>query len=289
MLAMTHPFSFGSSRSVLACHITRRALLRTCGCVALIGPVLTACRQAPARSAPTPPATVSAAFQDHTLSLVYRESVFSAFALDSHRQAARDVVEAIEADRRRICADLQSACEFEVVVRLYPDQASFDRSVPHMKGYYACSGDGVIHMVSPVNPSPQRDIAYEDRVRIAVHEYVHLVNNTINLNMPLWLNEGVSVYVGPHEVYEWVCLNRFPLDRVPAFRDLVTAYGEVPAADLFAYAAVDYLVAEYGLDSLNALLRSPETFESILGVSRTEFERGWRAYMSQHYRSSDHA
>jgi hypothetical protein len=71
------------------------------------------------------------------------------------------------------------------------------------------------------------------------------------------------------------------LDYAPRVgRDLDYDY-DVPAADLFAFSAVDFIATGHGLKALNRLIRSPGALEDILGLSRAEFEQQWRQFMVQ--------
>jgi hypothetical protein len=97
------------------------------------------------------------------------------------------------------------------------------------------------------------------------------------------MNEGVTIYIGPHRIYEYVCQHRFPFELIPTFQDMEQSDSSVQAADLFTYALVDFIVNEYGLEALNHLIRSPDSLEDILGVNRSEFEKQWQQYMNQHY------
>jgi hypothetical protein len=99
------------------------------------------------------------------------------------------------------------------------------------------------------------------------------------------LNEGVAIYIGPHAMYAYVCQNRFPFAQLPTFGEMEQSYAAVPAGDLFAYALVDFIANEYGQKTLNSLMRAPDSFDEILGVTRREFEQHWRQYMNQHYAS----
>ena len=60
-------------------------------------------------------------------------------------------------------------------------------------------------------------------------------------------------------------------------------YGEVPAADLFSFALVEFIAADYGTERLLALLHQPDSLESELGASRAAIEQSWRAYMQDNY------
>jgi hypothetical protein len=217
--------------------------------------------------------------------LIQQVGIFSAYGLESDRQAAEDVARALPAHQSRISRVLEHDYQHLVTVELFPDQDSFDRygMNPQMQGYYAYSGGQRIQMVSPRNPIPQMDIGYEDRVLIAVHEFAHLVNNAINSDLPLWLDEGVAIYAGPHDLYAYVCQHNFPFAHLPTLTEMEASYSSVPAADLFAYALVDFIATEYGQAKLNRLLRAPDSFEELLGLTRWEFQQHWRQYMNQHY------
>lgn len=206
-------------------------------------------------------------------------------ATEADRQAALDVAAAIEAQALAICATLKTPCAFRVELELYPDQTEFDRHImnPDMRGYFALSGPPHrIQMVSPAKPG-EVAIAYDDAVKIAVHEFTHLALDEIAPELPAWLDEGTAVYVGPHELYATVCDSAFPFELVPPFARLRDDYGEVTAPDLFAYAAVDFIVTSYGMDKLNDLLRRPNEFENILGVTTSSFEVEWYDFMRREY------
>lgn len=195
---------------------------------------------------------------------------------------------AIQSSSEGICESLQTRCQFPVAIELYPDQASFDEHVmnPEMRGYFAISGfRHTIQMVSPANPG-QHKISYKDGVSIALHEFVHLALDEINPDMPTWLDEGVAIYIGPHDTYTTVCQTAFPFEIVPFFRELEDGYNNVQAPDLFAFTVVDYIAAEYGTEKLNLLLRKPEDMDEVLGVSTETFEINWRRFIESQYHNN---
>jgi len=210
---------------------------------------------------------------------------FSVFACAGDEQALKDVAVALKEHAAQVCKDLETKYAALVRVEIFADQESLDRLGMNrqMRGYYAYSGNRRIQMVSPRNPIPNVPIPYPDRVGIAVHEFVHLVNNTINADMPVWLNEGVAAFVGPHRPYSYVCLHGFPIKNVPSLLDVERSYYKVTGADLFSYSLVDYIVSEHGMPALNRLLRSPSSMEAILGIKHDEIERRWRTFIERHY------
>jgi hypothetical protein len=216
-------------------------------------------------------------------SISQQSGSFTVLADQADRDTAADVADALAANSAQICRRLAVDCQFAVRVELFPDQESFDQHGmnPEMQGYYAYSGDNRIQMVSPRQPIPGVDIPYDDRVQIAVHEFVHLVLDRINPGLPSWLDEGAAIQVGPHAVYDYTCRNQFPFDKIPSLHDLEDNYASVPAADLFAYSFVNFLVGEYGIDTLNTLVRSPDRLETITQASIRELESHWHEYMDQ--------
>lgn len=214
-----------------------------------------------------------------------RSGRFTLYAVAGDEQALADVADALQTHGPQVCRDLQCDYRRPVTVELFTDQTHLDRDERSRwsRGHYAFSNDSSILMVSPRNPLPGLPLGYETRVLIAVHEFAHLMNNAVNPRMPLWLNEGAAVFVGPHAPYAHVCRSGFPFDRVPSLRALQESYDAVPAADLFAYAFVEFVTREHGTDVLNQLLRSPDSLERLLGATREEIERRWRNYMEKHY------
>lgn len=220
-----------------------------------------------------------------SFTFVQHTGIFTVYGVEGDQRAVQDVAEALQEQALQINSALDYEYRDPIIVEIFPDQDSLDHYGMNleMQGYYAYSGDQRIQMVSPRNPTAQLEVDYSQRVTIAVHEYVHLVNNAINPNMPPWLNEGVAVYMGPHELYTNVCQNVFPFEQIPSFRELEQSYDFVPAADLFAYTVVDFIAYEYGQEKLNLLIRNPDRLEDILGISKSEFEQHWQEYMNRHY------
>jgi hypothetical protein len=196
--------------------------------------------------------------------------------------AGQDVMEAIESQREVICQALEMECTFPVEVELFASQADFDAHAmnPDYRGYYAISGQGKIQMVTPRIAPAGRDVPYEERVKIAVHEFVHLTLDQIDPNLPDWIDEGTAVYLGPHGLYDQALQQGITAKMLPGLPDLVESYDSVPAADLFAYTLVCFIVERDGLDRLNALLRSAAEREQYIEQLQ---EAEWQRFLEQAY------
>jgi len=220
-----------------------------------------------------------------SFTVVQQTGIFIVYGGKGDQQAVQDIAEALQEQAPLINRAMEYDYRDPITVEIFSDQDSLDHygMNPDLQGYYAYSGDHRIQMVSPRQPAAHLEVDYSQRVLIAVHEYVHLVNNAINPDMPSWLNEGVAVYMGPHDLYTYVCQNIFPFEQIPSFRELEQSYDFVPAADLFSYAVVDFIAHEYGPKKLNQLIRNPDRLEDILETTRSEFELHWQEYMNLHY------
>jgi RNA polymerase sigma-70 factor (ECF subfamily) len=246
--------------------------------IGLIGTILSGC----ANQSPTPQPSEALAEE---LVLVTDMDWLKVWATEDDRQTALDVADAIDGNAERICIELQTPCEFSVIVEIYPDQERFDQYVmnPEMQGFFAISGTpNRIQMVSPANSAPHK-ISYQDGVLVAVHEFVHLALDEINPALPTWLDEGTAVYVGPHELYTMACRYVFPFEMIPSFGQLENAYHSVQAPDLYAFTVADFIVHEYGMEKLNRLLRTPADMKRVLGVSSAGFEEQWHDFMVRNY------
>lgn len=222
------------------------------------------------------------------LSLMAEADSLSVWATEADIKVAQAVVSILQENAEQVCGLLQTACQFPVTVEVYPDQASFNKHVmnPDLRGFFAVSGNGIIQMVSPANPSPHK-ISNEDALLVTVHEFVHATLDEINPDLPTWLDEGTAVFIGPHAPYTMVCQSAFPFEIIPSFQELKDSYHHVQAPDLFAYTAVDFVVHEYGMEELNMILRSPDELEEVLGISETAFEGAWHAFIRSQYHSRE--
>ena len=217
------------------------------------------------------------------------KGLFTVSAAVSDSIAVRDVLNELSNGSQSICSRLDHHFNSPVLVTLYPTQATLDRDGmnPAMYGFRAYSGSNRIEMVTPSQSDslPGYLVPYHLRIRVALHEFTHLVLNDINSNLPLWVNEGVACFVGPHELYDYVCHHKFPFEMVPSISALQNSYHSVKAADLFSYAVVDFIRAESGESGLRTLVREPEKAFALVNVTGAQnFDLKWHVFLTSNYR-----
>lgn len=180
--------------------------------------------------------------------------------------------------------DLQFTGPTHYTVEIFPDQKAYDAGLTDegVTGSPACSGDGKISLVSPRSPIRVPGISYDQRLMMAVHEYAHLLVNEINPDVPIWLAEGIACYEGAGGTYiekGGTVAKALPAIAFSAIQD---SYYGTPAADVYSFLAVKYIIDTYGLDKLNRLLRNTGDIEGILGVNTLDFEKQWIGFVQSY-------
>lgn len=196
-----------------------------------------------------------------------------------------DIDKVLETNCSQICRNLQYEYKGKITVEVYPDQKSYDESLSDksVTGSPACSGNRKIKLVSPASPIKIFGIPYEERLLMAVHEYVHLMIDEINSETPIWLDEGLACYEGSRVGYAEISRLVFPKIPEIDFSKLENAYYDIPAPDIYSYSAVSYIIEHFGYEKLNELIRDPSDLERILSMSRDEFSREWNTFIRGNY------
>jgi tetratricopeptide (TPR) repeat protein len=169
--------------------------------------------------------------------------------------------------RETLCRKYGVELTQRTTVDIFPDQKDFavrTFGMPGNPGYLGVCFGSVITANSPASQAPN-PANWED---VLWHEFCHVVTLTLTKNrMPRWLSEGISVYEERQANPAWgESMNL-------AYREMIltnalTPLGELSGAFLtaknsrallFAYyessLVVEFVVQQYGLDTLKAILR----------------------------------
>lgn len=203
-------------------------------------------------------------------------------------QIIHDIDEALEASCPQILLNLECKYDEKIMVELYHDQNSYDESLSDksVTGSPACSGNKTIKLVSPKYPIKISGISYEERINMAIHEYVHLLVDEINDIAPVWLDEGIACYEGSRDLYNEFSQFAFPQLSEINLTELEGTYYKIQAADVYSYSAVRFIIEVYGYEKFNRLLREPSDMEEILMMDKDEFTSEWNSYIQDNYRDS---
>jgi hypothetical protein len=76
---------------------------------------------------------------------------------------------------------------------------------------------------------------------------------------PTYLDEGLACYYGSLDFYQAVIKEHFrEIKSFPSKEQLQSHYDEIPAADIFSFLVVDYLINSYKKESISSIIRHPD-------------------------------
>ncbi|MBN1845941.1 MAG: tetratricopeptide repeat protein [Sedimentisphaerales bacterium] len=193
------------------------------------------------------------------------------------------VLELLAEAKTVLCEKYHLSLDRPVMVELFPQQQDFavrTFGLPGGDGFLGVCFGSVITMNSP---RPERPANWQ---AVLWHEFGHVVSLHLTQNrMPRWLSEGISVYEESQRNPTW------GQRMIPEYRRMIlagqlTPIGELSGAFLnpptplhlqFAYyessLVVEYLVGEYGLEALRAVLADLAEGEPVNAVLARHTDR----------------
>ncbi|MEW8955492.1 hypothetical protein [Clostridium sp.] len=147
---------------------------------------------------------------------------------------------------------------------------------------------GKIVIASPLNPPPGSN--FDNVLNTAVHEFVHIIVNKINDYTPRWLNEGIACYEAKDNDENWIretVKDGLVNNMIPTFKDLDT--GEDFETFFkgngyqYSYTIVEFIIEEFGYEKLYNLIKSPNKFVEIFGVTEVQLQNNWIEYIKKNY------
>jgi hypothetical protein len=147
---------------------------------------------------------------------------------------------------------------------------------------------GKIIIASPLNPPPGSK--FDNVLNTAVHEFVHIIVNKINDDIPRWLNEGIASYEAKDNDENWIkktLKNGLLSNMLPSFKDLDTGedFETFFKRDgyQYSYTIVESIINLFGYDKLHNLIKSPNSFVEVFGLTKDELQDKWIDYIKMNY------
>jgi hypothetical protein len=165
----------------------------------------------------------------------------------------------------KISCDLELEINKNTIIEIYPNQAVYDNFIinPSLRGSPAISGNGIIQLVSPNAKIKIDSISYPHRLLFIIHEYVHLMVDQLESPPPTYLDEGLACYYGSYDFYHFIIKEHFgEIKLIPSIEQLQNQYYEIPAADIFSFLVVDYLINSYKKEPISSIIRQPDSIIS---------------------------
>jgi hypothetical protein len=211
---------------------------------------------------------------------------YTFYCADKDTSTLEDLRKALDSSTERLQKELDCKYPHMITIEVYPDQNAYDNALTDksVAGSPACSGNRKILMVSPQEPIRVAGIPYNERLLMAVHEYVHLLLNEINRSLSIWIQEGVASYYGSTGGYESIC--KAVIDQLPviSLNELENNYRKLPAPDIYSYMAVKYIKEIYGQSFLNSILKDQNNLNGILSGGYEDFDGKWNNFIDKTYR-----
>jgi len=193
---------------------------------------------------------------------------FILFYYSDDTQDINEIATVLENNFERITGLLGVVPPNKTHVHIYASQADFHQAIgrPNAEAWVVGTVmEGEIHIVSPSNPGP--DFGRDDIMGIAIHEFVHIVANVLNLhtshNRP-YLSEGLATYLAGQAS---------PLDadmEVPNAGTIISP-NEGDFVYQVGFAFMQFIAAKFGDDALVALYKDPDAFAK----NNTELDAMW--------------
>lgn len=177
-------------------------------------------------------------------------------------------------------------------IYIYPNQKVFHRKkygmlidlikIFNKLDWYV--GDNIkenVLLVSPLNPGTEH--TKESVIDVIPHEYVHAIIYQINPKTPLWINEGIALYLTNGKP-----MTGYLKNDLPTYKEIQTS-NPIKFANIygyeFAHTYIEFLDKTYGFNQIITFLKSDLSYEDSFGKTSEELYDEWLTYLSQTYTS----
>ncbi len=213
---------------------------------------------------------------------------FRVACAETDRETAEDVLHVLESQDVFLRDRLSISSSATITVEIYPSQGAYDAAImnPALVGTPAISGGSRMQLVSPRARIAQDWIPYQQRLRFASHELVHLFLDELAAELPDWLEEGTATFLGDVEFARWL-LSRIVVsgEAIPSITDLRLRFRRTPAADQFSAALVAYLIGRYGDEVFREILAAGALDVIPAWISEDTLNQEWQAWVELNYRN----
>jgi hypothetical protein len=144
-----------------------------------------------------------------------------------------------------------------------------------------------IMMVSPLHPGSVH--TYKSLMQVIVHEFTYIAvyyacGDKGVTGLPRWLSEGYAQYeagqINEHirKIVELSVIAKTPPTWTQLDTVSIMEFGNMNGYGL-SVSIVEFLIVTYGIDKLVLLIKEPENFEIIYGLSKDAMEKQWVKYL----------
>ncbi|WP_425804425.1 peptidase MA family metallohydrolase [Desulfitobacterium sp. Sab5] len=229
--------------------------------------------------------------KDYQLNFKKETQHFIIYYTETDTTCIDKVADVLENNYKRITTNFNQQLQEKLTIEIHSDlnQLHIALGFPNAPDWIRGGiGVGKIAIASPLNPPPGSE--FDNVLNTAVHEFVHIIVNEINEDTPRWLNEGIACYEAKDNNENWIrktVKNGLVSDMLPTFKDLDT--GEEFETFFkrngyqYSYTIVESIIEEFGYDKLYKLIKSPNNFVDVFGITENEMQSKWIEYIKKNY------
>ena len=203
-----------------------------------------------------------------------------------------DVASLLESSYFRIAMTFEQKFDDKLIIEIYTNlkelhlALGFPDAPDWIRGGL---GSGKIIIASPLNPPPGS--GYSNVVNTAVHEFIHIILNKINNNIPRWLDDGVASFEAKDNNEVWIkntIKQGIEENAIPLFNDLDTGDDFETFFKRngyqYSYSIIEFVVEEFGYEKLLHFIKNPRDFKGAFGLTEDQFRDKWVDYLKDNYR-----
>lgn len=179
----------------------------------------------------------------------------------------------------------------KTTVVIYPNQKEFQHAARGRVADYLDAGwfvgdnrSNAVLITSPAAANRYNDAS--SIIQAAAHEYVHMIEDNINKDLPLYWHEGLAMYLAGQKMDGKVYGTLPDADKV--FKTSTNSFTSLEFGNgngyQLSYLLVEYVAKEFGVDKFAAIVRDPNHPEQVLGKDYAALHAGWLAYVDKNYR-----
>lgn len=229
--------------------------------------------------------------EDYKLSLIKETQHFIIYYSEIDSTCIDNVSDVLENNYNRIVINFNQKLQEKLIIEIHSDlnQLHIALGFPNAPNWIRGGlGVGKIAIASPLNPPPGSK--FDNVINTAVHEFVHIIINKINGDTPRWLNEGIACYEAKDNDENWIrktVENGLLNNMIPTFKDLDTGEDFETFFKLngyqYSYTIVESIINLFGYEKLHNLIKSPNSFVEIFGITEGELQDKWINYIKENY------
>ncbi|NYB74158.1 hypothetical protein HZF24_08375 [Sedimentibacter hydroxybenzoicus DSM 7310] len=223
-----------------------------------------------------------------SIKLQFENENFTVHSFDKDKECIEDLAKALDENYDAITNNLSVSLKDKVKVTIYPNIKSFHNNIGMQNAgdwLVGVAWRNEIYMVSPLNPGSQH--TYDSLMKVIVHEFVHVVQfNIYPYRYPnRWMTDGLATYAAKQIPDKTIMKDLIDAGKNPSLSDMNSKDFEKVNGYDFSYTVVEYLVKEYGYETIVAMIETPKKMYEILGKSLDEFENDWINYLKENWGS----